>query len=208
MRSRVITTFLPVAPDPKLHSAAYKIFHYEWEASVPYTYVYTEDYMRQAGQLVSDAGYDARLPNQMVDGRYTIAQLATLFEEGAQIKLQNPIDAKKFYDLIAEHLENWSSHLLGSNSFDYAKAPMDDLMLLSRLADELYGYAARFFRHEPPRGRLARRLAQMSSRFSAAGRTRRVKADPNAPVERPIMPNHSESTKIILDKGMGRDQWS
>lgn len=208
-RSHVITTFLPIAPDPKLHSAAYKIFHYEWEASVPYTYVFTENYMRQSGMLVSDAGYDARLPNQMIDGRYTIAQLAVLFEEGAQIKLQNPMDAKDIYDLIARHLEDWSTYLNGNASFDYSKAPMDDLMNLSRLADELYGFAARFFRHEQPRGKLARRLDQMRSRFSVGiGRRRAPKPEPGVVVEAPVMPSHSDLTKNILEKGMGKDRWS
>lgn len=207
-RCRVIETFLPVAPDPAQHSPAYKIFHYEWEASVPYTYVYTEQYMRQAGQLISEPGYDQRVPNQMVGGRYTIAQLADLFEEGAQIQLQNPVDAKTIYDLISRHLEDWSTHLSNNASFEYKNAPMDDLMLLSRLADELYGFAARFFNTSQPRGTLARRLDQMRNRFSGIGRRRLVKADPNVQVERPVMPNHSDLTKNILEKGMGRDRWS
>ena len=206
MRSRTITTFLAVAPNPQQHTAAYKIFHYEWEASVPYPFVFTEDYMRQAGQLISDPGYDARLSNQMVEGRYTIAQLATLFEEGAQILLQKPEDAKTIYDYISQHLEDWANHVSNNSGFDFANAPVQDLMLLSRLADELYGYAARFFRHERPRGKLARRLEQMRTRFN---RRRVIPVTPTQPAERPTMPNgHSDSSKLILEKGMGRDQWS
>lgn len=208
--TKVITTFVKTELDPSKHSAAYKIFHYEWNVAIPQMYVYTEEYMRQNGTVMSgDAVYDARLPNQFVGGRYTIAQMTVLMDEGATIRLDVPQDAKAIYDIIARHLEDWSTSLSNTSSFDNKKTPENDLMLLSQLADNLYGYAARFFTHERPRGSLARRFEQIRGR-SKLGSGRRF-VDPKGeltPSEKAQMPGHSQFTETILNKGGGRNEWS
>lgn len=210
-RSRVITTFLPDIPPPDKQSAAYKIFHHEWNVSVPHIFVYSEEFMRISGTVISgDASYDSRLPKQMVGGRYTIAQLAVLMDEGATIRLDVPQDAKAIYDIISRHLEDWSSLLNKTGSFDLKKAPENDLMLLSQLADTLYGYAARYFTNERPLGSLRRRFEQIRGRGARLGSGRRY-VDPNAekkPEEKAQMPNHSQFTENILAKGGGRNSWS
>ena len=220
MRSRVIETFLPDIPEPSAQTAAYKIFNYDWDIFVPHMFVYSDEYIRQAGTLISDPAYDASLPSQMVGGRYKIADMAVLLDEGAQIRLNNPIDAKTIYDIVSLHLEDWSQHLLKTSSFDHRNAPLDDLMKLSQLADHLYGYAARFFTHEAPRGKLSRRLDQLRGRVQnhmrigvppvQRGGRHRVVVDENAPpVQAPVMPHHNENTQNILEKGGGgRNGWS
>ena len=208
-RSVVITSFVHREPDTSLHTAAYKIFYYEWDVMVPHMYVYDENYIRVAGTVVSDPTYDARLPSQMIGGRYTIAQMATLMKEGANIQLIDPVHAKSIYDIVAQHLEDWSNGLLGASSFDLNNVPMQDLMSLSRMADELYGYAARHFKHEAPRNRLSRRLAQI--RGGARINSGRKFVDTTKPLpesERVTMPSHSDATQTILQKGSGRNQWS
>lgn len=207
--SKVITTFIKMEMDPAKQSAAYKIFHWEWDISIPHMFVYTDEYMRQSGVVQSgDAIYDARLPNSMVGGRYTIAQMATLMDEGATIRLDKPEDAKAIYDIINRHLEDWSNSLNRTNSFDLKKAPENDLMLLSQLADVLYGYAKRFFQDERPRGSLARKLEQIRGRGARLAGRRRV--DPNAQTEeqKVEMKGHAQYTENILTKSSGRDPWS
>lgn len=209
-RSTVITTFIDMEMDPAKQSAAYKIFHYEWDISLPHMFVYTDEYMRQSGVVQSgDQVYDSRLPNTMVGGRYTIAQMAKLMDEGATIRLERPEDAKAIYDIINRHLEDWSTSLNRTNSFEMRKAPEEELMQFSQLADVLYGYAKRFFQHERPRGSLARKLAQIRGASARLGGRRRV--DPDAPKtqeETPEMKGHSQYTENILTKSAGRDRWS
>ncbi|WJJ54927.1 hypothetical protein [Xanthomonas phage RTH11] len=219
MRSRVIETFLPDIPAPSEQTAAYKIFNYDWDIFVPHMFVYSDEYIRQAGTLISDPAYDAELPSQMVGGRYKIVDMAVLLDEGAQLRLNNPVDAKTIYDIVSQHLEDWSQHLLKTGSFDHRNAPLDDLMKLSQLADHLYGFAARYFTHEAPRGKLARRLDQLRGRIQThmragqpvhRGGRHRVVVDENAPPEQaPVMRHHNESTQNILEKGGGgRNGWS
>jgi hypothetical protein len=208
-RSQVITTFVHREMDPSKHSAAYKIFHYEWDVLVPHMYVYTEEYIRIAGTVSSTPDYDARLPKQMIGGRYTIAQIAQLMDEGATIQLTQPIDAKTIYDIVSSHLEDWSSHLIRASAFDLSKVPVQDLMLLSQMADVLYGYAARHFTKEAPRGKLARKLDQIRGRYKLGSGRKYV--DPNQPIpeeERTKMPDHNQSSQSILQHGGGRNAWS
>lgn len=209
MTTRVITTFIKTELDPSKHSAAYKIFHYEWCAAVPMMYVYTDDFMRTSGRVISDPDYDQRLPHQMVEGRYTIAQLAKLLDEGATIRLTVPEDAKAIYDIVLEHLENWSKKLRNESAFELNSAPTDELLLLSQLADHLLGFAKRYFTTDRPASSLMRRLEQL--RGGLGLRNRRRWTDPNAekkPEDQPKMREHGEFTQTILANGAGRNEWS
>lgn len=208
-RSQVITTFVHREADTSKHSAAYKIFHYMWDIYVPHMFVYSEEYIRIAGTVVSHPDYDDRLPKQMVGGRYTIAQMAQLMNEGATIKLDRPEDAKTIYDIVALHLEDWSYHLIDQSAFGNSKVPLDDLMCMSQLADVLYGFASRYFDHSPPRGKLARKLEQIRGRYNLGlGRKYIDRTKPEEEKPAAVMPSHDQSTKAILAHGGGRNAWS
>lgn len=207
--STVIKRFVEREPDKSKHSAAYKIFRYEWDIMLPLMYVYSEEYMRISGSVISDPVYDAKLPRQMVGGRYTIEQMAVLLDEGATIQLVNPEDAKTIYDIVATHLEDWSRQLTKAAPFDLTKAPVEDLMKLMSLADVLYGYACRYFVNERPRNSLARRLDQIRGRYKLG--SGRARVDPNAPVpaeQKPRMSDHSVASESILKHSVGRNSWS
>lgn len=207
-RARVITTFINQV-QPTDQSAAFKIFNQTWQAAVPHMYLYTEEYMRINGQVISDPTYDARLPREMIGGLFTIAQLATLMEEGAQIRIDDPEDTKRIYDIVSRHLEDWSDMLTKGSAFDLKRAPTEDLMQLSRLADTLYGYASRYFTQERPRGSLQRRFDQIRGRHKlGSGRQYVDKNAPLTPEQKQTMPGHSEFTENILTKGSGRNSWS
>lgn len=208
VRSSVITTFIENV-ELSQQTAAYKIFKHEFDAAIPHMFVYTEDFMRNSGMAVSDAGYDQRLPHQMIGGRYTAAQMAVLLEEGATIRLERPEDAKVIYDMVSQHLEDWSNTMNANAAFGNKAAPVEDLMKLSALADNLYGYAKRFFVHDRPRGSLSRRLDQIRGRFQFGGGRRYVDpATVEAPENKPEMPGHGHLTENILTKGAGRNAWS
>ena len=209
MATRVITTFINREPDRSKHSAAYKIFHYEWHASVPKMFLYSEEYMRISGTVISDASYDAIQPRQMVEGRYTIAQLAVLLDEGATIQITNPEDTKAIYDIVADHLEDWSKRVTIGSAFDLKSVPHQDMMQMSQLADHLLGFAKRYVTHERPRNSLVRRLEQIRGR--AGLNTGRRYRDPDAPTpetEKPKLREHSEFVDNILQHGNGRNSWS
>ncbi|QVD49193.1 hypothetical protein LUCX_123 [Xanthomonas phage vB_XciM_LucasX] len=212
-RTVVIENFVPRTPPPAQQSAAYKIFHHEFAASVPYMYIYSEEYIRQSGVVTTDnAVYDAKLPTTLVGGRWTPAQLAMFLDEGATIRLDNPADAKVVYDMVFQHLEDWHNAIRNTGTFDFIGPPERELMMLSRLADNLYGYAARFFTQERPRGSLARRFDQIRGRNAKLGSGRK-RVDPNAPVpeqSKQKMADHNGFTQTILGaKGVGgSNRWS
>lgn len=209
MTTRVITTFINREPDRSKHTPAYKIFHYEWGAAVPKMFLYSEEYMRISGTVISDAGYDAMQPRQLVEGRYTIAQLAILLDEGATIQITKPDDTKAIYDIVADHLEDWSKRVTIGSAFDMKNVPHQDMMRMSQLADHLLGYAKRYFTHDKPRNSLVRRLEQIRGR--AGLNTGRRYRDPNAAVpeeEKAQMREHGKFVDNILQHSNGRSPWS
>lgn len=208
MTTGIITTFIQREADPRKHSAAYKIFHYEWAAAVPMMFVYSDDYIRNSGQVISDPVYDRNLPRQFVEGRYTIDNLARLLDEGAPIRLTIPEDSKRIYDIVLQHLEDWSTKLTTASAFDLNKAPTEELLLYSQLADHLMGFARRYFKDQAPAGSLARKLEMMRGRFGLRGTRRWTDPKKVKPEEKKQMREHGEYTKNILSQGSGRDRWS
>jgi len=159
MSSDVITTFIPKRPPKSEHSAAYKCFHYRWEAAVPHSFTYSDNYIRLVGVVATeDAEYDKNLPNTMIGGRYTIAELAAFLDEGAPIRIENPQDAKEIYEIIERLLEDWSIYVSRGSSFAEIEAPIDGLMRFTRLADEVKVHASRFIKRPQGDGFLQRRL--------------------------------------------------
>lgn len=210
-RTAVETRFVRRERDRRKHSPAYKIFYYMFDVSVPYAYHFTENYTRYLGVPVSDdPEYNKRLPAQMVGGRYTVAQMAELFDEGAQILLSNPEDALTIYEMIFQHLEVWSSKIRSKDPLDLAQVPDRDLLALSRLGDELYRHAKRFVKMPVRRaGGLISKLQGMRGGQINGGRHRVVvPVDEKGVPERPQLKDHAEFTKDIMYGGNGRTPWS
>lgn len=209
-RTSVETNFIKRVP-VKRQSPAYKIFHHMFDVYVPYAYHFTENYTRVLGVPVSeDEEYNKRLPSQMVGGRYTVAQLAELLDEGAQIRLHNPEDSLVIYEMIYQHLEVWSNKIRSRDPLDIAVVPDRDLLTLSRLGDELYRHAKRFVRAPMRSGAgLMARLQSMRGNAPNAGRHRRPdNVDAKGKPQRPHLKDHQEFTKDVMYGGNGRTPWS
>lgn len=208
-RATVETRFVKREKDRKKHSPAYKIFFYEFDIYIPYAYHFTNNYTARLGVPVSeDEEYNKRLPAQMVGGRYTIAAMAELLDEGAQIKLNKPEDALTIYEVIYQHLEVWSSKIRSRDPLDLAQVPDRDLLMLSRLGDELFRHAKRFVRMPTRRGTGLMSKLQGMRGPGNLGRQLPIAPTDGSKPERPTLKDHGEFTKDIIYGGNGSNAWS
>lgn len=223
MSSDVITTFLPKRPPKSEHSAAYKCFHYRWEAAIPHSYTYSDNYIRLVGVVATEnAEYDKALPNTMIGGRYTIAELAAFLDEGAPIRLEKPEDAKAIYEIIERLLEDWSVYVSKGNSFVEIEAPIDGLMRFTRLADEVKTHASRFMQRPKNEGFLQRRLRgllasgdmELVRSRRAFTRTQPTVEDKQRQIEkdretvRAATNRHNKHAEVLLRGRGGESEWS
>lgn len=224
MSSDVITTFLPKRPPKSEHSAAYKCFHYRWGASIPHSYTYSDNYIRLVGVVATEnPEYDKNLPNTMIGGRYTIAELAGFLDEGAPILIENPTDAKEIYEIIERLLEDWSSHVSRGSGFTEIEAPIDGLMRFTRLADEVKTHASRFIKRAQPEGFLQRRLRNLlasgdmeqlngrrtfAQRFKLTDEQKQEKIEKEREAVRAATNRHNKHADILLRGRGGESEWS
>ncbi len=80
---------------------------------------------------------DEDLAKQWVRTFRPIHILAELYDDGHRIKIIHYEDLKKIYEAITEHLEYWKYNI--NYGINVGNAPIDDLMKLDRLANDIYG---------------------------------------------------------------------
>ena len=148
--------------NPK-HTAAYKIFHYNFEVTIPSMYLYSERYldvfgMETSGDTSIDEGY-ATAPTRAY---LTIAAMATYHNEGADIGLINPEDSLRIYNYVNEHLTEWNKTM----RFDVNRreAPTDDLRALDAFAKAIYPTARHYMTAEPVASSLFAALDNIGTR--------------------------------------------
>lgn len=167
-QSEVVENLLPPR---KEHTAAYKIFHYDFECRIAEMHLNSEECLRMTGTLTTgNAAWDRALATQLRDVRLTIAAMAEYVAEGATFSITKPEDSAKIYRLIKEHLDEWMVHT--QNSLHALDVPTDDLRKLDQLAGYVYPHARYFLKDKPFHGELANLLARISQRRGGLSRTK------------------------------------
>lgn len=211
VNSVVVTTFTGRIRDPKKHTAAYKLYHYTYDVKLPAMYIYSENYVRIAGKVVTgEKEIDDYAPREMIGSRLTPAQMADFIDEGAPIEIQSPQDALTIYEHIYQHLQNWADTLKSDDPFAHTKVPMDDLRKFSQLADRLYPNAARFFKITFQTSKLMSRLQSVigNRKVSLSSRVFGEKAAEVVEKEKVNMPTHTRLTDEIINNSSRKTPWS
>lgn len=129
-------------------TVAFQLFHSHWNCLIPEMYLYDQKYLEQVGTVSSgDRAIDRQMAHNRREVRLTPAAMAIYFDEGAPIKMVNPIDAIPIYRLILEHLETWK-HIINTE-VNIGNPPIEDLKKFDNLAAALFPLANQFNEFRP-----------------------------------------------------------
>lgn len=146
------------------HSAAYKIFNYFVECTIPAMYLYSQEYVKKFGLYTSgDADIDAQTFQSMVKANLTVAQMAQHMSDGATIALVHPEESKQIYQWIVEHINDWTDEVAKDPNRRDA-VPVADLRLLDQFAKEIYPMARQHMTTAVSGSRLFRSLDRINRR--------------------------------------------
>lgn len=116
------------------------IFHEVFLCRLAYRDTMSVDYIKMMGLPTTlDEEKDNAFFNSEVERYLTINDIAEYFREGINVSVVRYEDTKKIYENITRHLEAWQYEINYLFGGDYA--PLDDLILLDKLADKVYGHA-------------------------------------------------------------------
>lgn len=118
-------------------SAVYKIFHYPFHCIIPFYATISYDALERYGNY-EDQEYESS-PYSPVDKILTINEMIELYKQGTQIQLSKPIESKKIYNVILEHLEMWRDY--GIYFGAPYNPPLEDLCVMNELAKNVYRLA-------------------------------------------------------------------
>lgn len=164
------------------HSAAYKLFHYPFDCTIPAFYLYSKEYVQTFGIASSGVSQidesQSRAPQRV---RLTPAAMAMYFDEGAPIGLINPRDSVRIYQYLREHLIDWQNSL--NRDVNRRDSPVDDLRMLENFAAEIYKVARCFMAEMPEDSSLFNKLRNMGSRRAVRRRGVEPEVKTNMPEE-------------------------
>lgn len=182
-------------------TAAYKMFNWRYPVMISGIHLMTPEYASKAALITSgNAKADTDQLRAPVEVQLTIADLAEFLGDGVSFRLVRPEDSKAIYQIIMEHLRNWMTAMtMDPNRQNTAEK---DLILLDRLAGEIYKYARHYMSSDPVQGSAQRHFADIARR-RGIGRVRlseeekeRAKQAAAAPMARPE--EHSSLAQAIM----------
>lgn len=137
------------------------IWEYFYRVRMPYMQTRTLEDIRQKGTVISGvASYDADIGNQLITMCLNIDQMAEYFREGVPIRVCDPKDTKQIYEAISRHIHAWKGQL--ERGINIGDAPIEDLILLDRLAHTVYEHAKYHFTNEGANSVFAQHLGRIS----------------------------------------------
>lgn len=113
-------------------SAAYRLFFFRYEVTVPKIYLLTQLERDYGLADTGDDEFDASQMGQMSSGFITPAKLASIVYEGGSFSRLSDTDAKKIYNDIRIHLGDWLEYI--GDAYSYIDCPINDLKALEMLA--------------------------------------------------------------------------
>lgn len=141
-----MTPFQYTYPDGRIDTRP-PIFHEPYAVTIPYLQMRSVEDIEFFG--VPTTGIpeiDRSVANTPQRIMIPISAMAEYFKQGAEIGIVYRDDTKRIYNAISAHLSAWKEHLL--QSMNVHNAPLEDLLLLDRLAHVVYDHAKYHFQPE------------------------------------------------------------
>lgn len=115
-------------------SAANHLFTQRYQAVIPRSFMFGEEYIRKVGYgSTNDPHVDRMQASSLVNVQQTIAGLAYLYCQGAEPLLADETDCVPIYKAIIKHLSDWRDFSYQGLNPEYCP-PMIDFQAFERLA--------------------------------------------------------------------------
>lgn len=152
---------VPWSDDPKKHSAAFKLFHYNFYAFVSGLHLVSAEELRVFGYVTTgNSAWDRQLMMEDREIYVPVSTMVRIHAEGGTVRLRNPEDGGKIYEYIYQHLQDWR-HEIELNP-TRLKAPMEDLRAFDDFARDLHQYARYHLRFNPANNSLFAALERLA----------------------------------------------
>ena len=146
-------------PKQQEHTAAFKIWKYLFLCEVAEMHLMSQEFIEKAGLVTThDPELDRSMALQPRQCQLTIAGMTQFHSEGISFNLVNPEDSIRIYQIIFDHLTDWSNAV--RDNVNVLEAPVDELRMLDDLAAEVYKLARFYWKDNPYHGRLEHFLHQ------------------------------------------------
>ena len=107
----------------------------------------SEDYIKIFGTPITGSKeIDHNLLTRWYVTQMPICKMIDLYKEGKSVKIVNYKDTKEIYEAIDKHLNLWLSFL--KQRVNVTTAPVEDLLIMDKFAQEIYPYAVEHFKIE------------------------------------------------------------
>lgn len=154
----------------KRQTAAWKLTHANWRFSVPMYQFRTQEYFDSVGVGISgDKAVDKESLKQRVETSETLLEIARRHEQDHDIRLFNPKDSISMYEILREHLDNWSRGLRDDRNLDVDEQTLEELEMLDQLAADIYLVARRYKPDIRERKSIVNRLKNLGGPMTRTG---------------------------------------
>jgi hypothetical protein len=180
----VDTNLVPWSTNTAKHSAAFKLFHYPFQCLTSGLHLITAQELETFGHLTTgDAVTDRVLASEERLVTFTVVEMVRVHSEGGGVRLVNPADGAKIYEMIYQHMQDWRAEVEANPTC--RTAPIEDLRAMDEFARELYPHARFYMNFNPANTVLFSRLDTIFTNrhgFARAGMSRGVAMPESAAV--------------------------
>lgn len=170
----------------KDRDTSWYIFQRLFMCRVKYIDSMSADYIKIFGMSASgDSVVDNETANELVIRMLSIDQMVEYYKLGVTVQVVNFKDTKEIYERISDHLNAWKHKM--ATDFHVREAPIDDLLLLDKLASVVYKHAVTLLTQNDVDSILFRRTTSVM-KFTRQTIMKPLKTTVINPIEEPKVP--------------------
>lgn len=167
---------------PIIGSVCYKLFHHSFTIQMQNRFFYTEEHMKRVlGLTTGSDQFDRDVRNEYTQITRTPINMVCLHREGIPFSIVYPKDIIEIYDLLRQHLENWTA-ILSRPLSSKRPPPVEDF-----IAIEHFMVSIKFIVEQMITMHVDNRPSNEESEFWAFFRS--MMPDPSAPMPMEIQPD-------------------
>lgn len=142
---RYINASTPTNPVERL---AEIIWHNKYLIKIAQKHLASNEEIKMFGSLTTGfEEIDRTIGNQLTQVMISINDMVEYYKLGINIYIVQESDSEEIYETIVEYLQAWNETL--NNAINVSPPPVEDLLLLDRFANTLFGPAKAYHDHNP-----------------------------------------------------------
>lgn len=152
-----------VHAQPVKQTNAYKLFNYRFLVEIAQMHLYDSKWLESSGVVTTgNPVLDRQTALQPMVAQLSPAAMAEFHDEGVEMRLVNPEDSVRIYQMIYDHMKDWQ-HAVNFN-VNINDAPLEDLRKFDALATEVYKLARYYWKEKPYHGQFGQFLQSRGRR--------------------------------------------